>query len=64
MTEAIMSAPGFIWLVALITIIAGGLVLYALHKKGDVDAEFSHGATSIKLRAKDRRPKIQDRQKR
>ena len=36
-------------------LVAGGLVFYALYKKGDVRAEVSHGRTVFKLEAKDRK---------
>lgn len=44
-------------LVALVIIICGILVFYALRIKGDVFAEFSHGKTILRIDAKDRRDK-------
>jgi len=35
-------------------LVTGGLVLYALYKKGDVRAVLSHGRTVFKLEAKER----------
>ena len=35
-------------------LVAGWLVWYALYKKGDVRAEFSHGRTTLKLEARER----------
>lgn len=43
------------WIVLGVSLaVAGGLVFYALYRKGDVSAEFSHGATRFRLEAKDR----------
>jgi hypothetical protein len=42
----------------------GGLVLYALYKKGDVRAEMSHGKTVFTLEAKEQRSKVVDSGKR
>lgn len=55
-TSAILMA-----LVALFILVAAGLVLYALRNKGDVSAELSHGATSFRLEATDRRGGIRKR---
>ena len=42
--------------VALAFVVIGGiLVFYALRIKGDVSAELSHGKTTLKIDAKDRR---------
>jgi hypothetical protein len=38
----------------LFVIVTGLLIFYALRNKGDVRAEFSHGATTFKLEAKER----------
>jgi hypothetical protein len=35
-------------------LVVGGLVFYALYKKGDVRAVFSHGKTVLELEAKER----------
>jgi hypothetical protein len=35
-------------------LVIGGLVFYALYKKGDVRAVFSHGKTVLELEAKER----------
>jgi hypothetical protein len=43
--------------VIVIFLIAGGLVFYALYKKGDVRAVMSHGKTVFTLEAKERRSK-------
>jgi hypothetical protein len=40
-----------------ILLVIGGLVFYALYKKGDVRAMFSHGRTVFELEAKERRRK-------
>lgn len=40
---------------AIVFLIAGALVWYALHTKGDVRAEVSHGRTVFKLEAKERK---------
>jgi hypothetical protein len=40
-----------------ILLIAGGLVFYALYKKGDVRAVVSHGRTVFTLEAKERKSK-------
>lgn len=39
---------------AICLLCAGGLVWYALHEKGDVRAELSHGRTVFKLEAKEK----------
>jgi hypothetical protein len=41
---------------ALVVLIFGGLVWYALRVKGDVRAVFSHGKTVLELEAKERNP--------
>lgn len=47
--------PNAAWvLLGISVIIVCGLVFYALYRKGDVSAEFSHGLTTFKLEAKDR----------
>jgi hypothetical protein len=40
---------------AIVGVVALGLVYYAMHRKGDVSAEVSYGATTFRLYAKDRR---------
>jgi hypothetical protein len=40
---------------AIVCLIVGALVWYALHTKGDVRAEVSHGRTVFKLEAKERK---------
>jgi hypothetical protein len=47
--------PVFAIIALTIVIVGGGLVFYALHIKGDVFAELSHGKTSLKIDARDRR---------
>lgn len=37
-------------------LMCGGMVLYALWCKGNVNAEYSHGNTTFKLEAKERGP--------
>jgi len=50
------SLPGnIVVFFAIICLIAGALVWYALHTKGDVRAEVSHGRTVFKLEAKERK---------
>jgi hypothetical protein len=44
-----------VFFVAIVFLIAGGLVWYALYTKGDVRAEVSHGRTVFKLEAKERK---------
>jgi hypothetical protein len=39
-------------------LVAGVLVFYALYKKGDVRAVFSHGKTVLELEAKERNHSI------
>lgn len=43
---------------AVIFVSAVGLVFYALYKKGDVRAVFSHGRTVFRLEAKERNPSV------
>ena len=51
-----LALPVAAWIVlGTVLLVCGGLVLYALYRKGDVRAEFSHGSTIFKLEAKDRR---------
>jgi hypothetical protein len=51
-------APGnVVVFLAVLFLVAGGLVWYALRTKGDVRAEVSHGRTLFKLEAKERRRK-------
>jgi hypothetical protein len=44
-------------LVIAVLLVTGGLVFYALYKKGDVRAVMSHGKTVFTLEAKERRSK-------
>lgn len=47
--------PAAFWIALVVMVIVlEGLVFYALRRKGDVSAEISHGATTIRLEAKDR----------
>lgn len=41
-------------LVLIVFVILAGVLLYALYKKGDVRAVFSHGKTLLELEAKER----------
>jgi hypothetical protein len=50
-TSAILTAV----VVGLFILVSAVLVLYALRNKGDVRAELSHGSTSFRLEATDRR---------
>jgi len=52
--DMVFALPAAFWIVVSIAAIAGVVVFYALHSKGDVSAEFSHGATSFRLEARDR----------
>jgi hypothetical protein len=52
--DMVLALPAALWIFVSIAAIAGVVVFYALHSKGDVSAEFSHGATSFRLEAKDR----------
>ncbi len=56
-TSAILMA-----VVGVIILVWAGLVLYALRNKGDVRAELSHGSTSFRLEATDRRGGTRKRQ--
>jgi hypothetical protein len=49
------SLPLIVFAALTIIIVFGGLVFYALRIKGDVFAELSHGKTTFKFDAKDRR---------
>jgi uncharacterized membrane protein YobD (UPF0266 family) len=40
--------------VLIVVVILAGVLLYALYKKGDVRAAFSHGKTLLELEAKER----------
>jgi hypothetical protein len=51
----VFALPAAFWIaLAVSLLVAGGLVFYALYRKGDVSAEFSYGLTTFKLEAKDR----------
>jgi Ni,Fe-hydrogenase I cytochrome b subunit len=53
--EFFSTFPTVFWLlIIIVVVVCGGLILYALHCKGDVSAEISHGMTSFKLQAKER----------
>jgi hypothetical protein len=53
--SALSSVPGDIAIyLAIPLLFFGGVVWYALYKKGDVRAVFSHGRTILKLEAKER----------
>lgn len=53
--DAVFASPAVIWIGLCVSlVVAGGLVFYALYRKGDVSAEFSHGLTTFRLEAKDR----------
>ena len=45
----------FVLLIISALLVTGGLVFYALYKKGDVRAVVSHGRTVFKLEAKERK---------
>jgi hypothetical protein len=47
--------PAFAFVALAIIAVGGGLVFYALRIKGDVHAEFSHGKTTLRIDARDRR---------
>jgi hypothetical protein len=51
-------------LIIAVLFVMGGLVLYALYKKGDVRAVVSHGQTVFTLEAKEQRARIVELQKR
>lgn len=56
MIASLTSGLPFLGLAIMAIVIVGGiLVLVALHTKGDVIAELSHGKTMFKINAKDRR---------
>lgn len=48
-------SANFVIFFTIIVLIFGGLLFYALYKKGDVRAAFSHGKTAFKLEAKERK---------
>ena len=61
MTDVLSSIPAGLWFtIAVVVLVCGGLVFYALVSKGDVFAELTHGATSFKLHARDRTPLRKD----
>lgn len=49
------SLPALALIVVTFVLVAGVLILYALRNKGDVFAELSHGKTTLRIDAKDRR---------
>ena len=53
--DAVLTLPAVCWVLFTVVVIAvNGVVFYALYRKGDVSAEFSHGLTTFRLEAKDR----------
>ena len=53
--DMILALPAAFWItLGVALVVAAGLVFYALYRKGDVSAEFSHGLTTFRLEAKDR----------
>jgi hypothetical protein len=57
MTTSLVSVlqSGMAIFVGGVLLVVGGLIWYALYRKGDVRAEFAHGKTIFKLEAKDRK---------
>jgi hypothetical protein len=53
--DMVLALPTTLWIALIFfgTLIAG-LIFYALYRKGDVFAEFSHGLTTFRLEARDR----------
>jgi hypothetical protein len=51
----VSSIPAFALVALAIVIVGGILILYALCIKGDVFAELSHGKTTLRIDARDRR---------
>ena len=49
------SLPAFAFVVLAIVLVAGILIFCALRMKGDVFAELSHGKTTFRIDARDRR---------
>jgi hypothetical protein len=49
------SLPVFGWAFIVIAIVYGILVWYALRHKGDVSAELTHGKTTLRIDARDKR---------
>jgi hypothetical protein len=49
------SISAFALTTVVIVVVGGILVFYALHSKGDVFAELTHGNTTLRLNARDRR---------
>ena len=47
--------PVIAFVALVIAAIGGGLIFYALRNKGDVFAELSHGKTTFRIDARDRR---------
>jgi hypothetical protein len=55
MGDFLSEIPSGLWiLVAVVIVVCGGVILYALYAKGEVITEVTHGATSFKLHAKAR----------
>jgi len=55
MTSLLSTLPAFAVAAALVVIVAGILIWYALRSKGDVFAELTLGKTTFKIDARDRR---------
>ena len=49
------SLPVLVLVTLTFAIAFGGIVVYALHIKGEVHAEFSHGKTVLRIDARDKR---------
>jgi hypothetical protein len=56
MVSYLTSGLPFVALAALvIVVLCAGLIFYALRNKGDVFAELTHGKTTLRIDARDRR---------
>jgi hypothetical protein len=53
--DLLSQIPAAAWLIIAALAVFGGVILFALHRKGDVFAEVSHGQTIFKLEAKERK---------
>jgi hypothetical protein len=51
MSELISTSAAFWIFATTVTLVAGGLIFYALYKKSNVFAKVSHGLTSFEIQA-------------
>jgi|GEM_PF-3475997 len=56
-TSLVVALQSGMGIAVVVLLVVGALIWYALYRKGDVRAEFTHGKTVFKLEARDRTDK-------